>query len=141
MEGGLDLPEPDDVSYGIVLVGGWAVSHAGTIAGIHVLLDRQPLGDAPYGWKRPDVTAARTHLREVACGFNAHFYVDTSRGGHGRKKISVNIEDSDGNLLAYERWITLVPQTPERLAASHQPVEVDIEEFMTRVQAEIDLHA
>src|SRR2546430_2085122 len=61
LEGGLDLPPHGGNVFGTLEVAGWAFSQAGAIEQIQIYLSGEFLGDATYGWLRPDVVAARPH--------------------------------------------------------------------------------
>jgi hypothetical protein len=112
MEGCLDLPAPGGDVFGSLEVAGWAFSQVGTIKRIDVYLGEILLGNASYGWLRPDVVAALPHIHDRSCGFHAKLRLDTNGEADFCDLLRVDIVDSAGNHLSFERPIDVLRPSP-----------------------------
>src|SRR5690348_601548 len=65
----VDLPEPDSVSDGQVVVQGWAFSRDGGSLAVSARLDDKAAVDLTWGLKRPDVARAFSRPDVDRCGF------------------------------------------------------------------------
>jgi phospholipase C len=80
---------------GRVAFGGWAIDRDGAVAGVNVLLDGMPVGNAVYGGVRPDVCAAFPAV--TGCpdvGWN--FALDTTLLPNGEHTFGITATASDG---------------------------------------------
>jgi len=134
VEGGVDSPAEGDVTYGSLEVTGWAFSHRASIESVQVFFDRKFLGNARYGYRRPDVVATLPRVTQIDCGFGAHFLL---RGVPGPGYVVVEITDALGNKLRYERIISIKEVACGLHGSNACTVEVDVEELMLRLQKQI----
>ncbi len=133
IEGILDSPAPDSSCHGALSVAGWAVSPRGAIEHIRILLEGQLIGEASYGWIRPDVVATHPHISKAACGYAGNFVINPRRTGVGPANVIVQINDAVGNMLEYNRSIVIVEPPSGLYSQSHPEVEIDVEDLMTRI--------
>lgn len=133
IEGILDSPPPDSSCHGALNVAGWAVSPRGAIEHIRIFLEGQLIGEASYGWIRPDVVATHPHISKAACGYAGNFVINPRRTGAGPANVIIRINDAAGNMLEYNRTIVIVEPPSGLYRESHPEVEIDVEDLMTRI--------
>ena len=134
IEGGIDSPAEDEVCYGSFEVTGWAFSQRAPIHRVQVFFDGEFLGEARWGYRRPDVVATLSRVTEIDCGFGGQFLVQRPRG---RGRLLVEITDAVGNKLSWERDISVHQTACGLQGPNYRPSEVDVEVLMLRLHKQI----
>ncbi len=95
-ESSLDEPAPLDLISGTVLVRGWAFSEPEPISWVEVWLDKTCLGQASYGFSRPDVARSFEGQLPDNCGFRGLLDFNPLLIGEGAKRLCVLIGGRTG---------------------------------------------
>src|SRR6266542_452302 len=67
----VDVPEPQSVSVGTLVIHGWAFSRDGRIVDVQARLGNRSPRALAYGFRRPDVARAFGNPSAEQCGFQA----------------------------------------------------------------------
>ena len=94
--GFIEYPNQFDYVGGTVVFRGWALEDRNSIAVVEVIVDGNYVGQAQYGYARPDVAAQHP---EITNGTNSgwQFTMDTKTLSNARHRLTVRVVDSHGN--------------------------------------------
>ena len=112
--GFIDVPQPimDYVS-GNVVVQGWAYDND-VVTAVEIIVDGNYVGQAQYGFPRPDVAAANPQLIGVLnSGFR--FTLDTTKFSNARHRLTARVLDARGNrneIGSVDFFVTNAAPTP-----------------------------
>ena len=95
VQGFIDIPTSFDFVKGNVTFQGWAANEQNTVAAIEIMVDGDFIGQAQYGYPRPDVLQANPFL------FNSgnsgwRFTMDTTKLSNARHRLTVRALDISG---------------------------------------------
>lgn len=94
----LDVPAANGSCGNYLEVIGWAFSKLGAIESIGVFLNGRLIGNAEYGFERPDVAAALPSIAPLECGFGNLFPLEAGAFESGKPvKLQVRLKDNLGN--------------------------------------------
>lgn len=93
----VDVPQANASVTGSIIASGWAFE-AVPVTSVQVLVDNVPLGQAIYGFPRPDIPLAFPGA-PTNCGYE--FRVDTTTLTNASHGISLRITDSSGNVSSF----------------------------------------
>ena len=93
--GFIDIPVQFDYVRGNVTFQGWAANERGTVGAVEIIVDGDFIGQAQYGYPRPDVPPSNPSL------FNAlnsgwKFTMDTTKLANARHRLTVRVLDTSG---------------------------------------------
>jgi Bacterial Ig domain len=93
--GFIDVPTTYDYVKGMVTFQGWALSELSTISSIEVVVDGDFIGQAQYGFPRPDVQQSYPF---IANSLNSgwRFTMDTSKLSNARHRLTVRAVNQGG---------------------------------------------
>jgi N-acetylmuramoyl-L-alanine amidase len=94
-QGFIEVPTAFDFVKGNVTFQGWAISETNAITNVEIVVDGDFIGQAQYGFPRPDVQAAYPFIpNSLASGWR--FTMDTTKLSNGRHRLTVRIVDPRG---------------------------------------------
>ncbi|MHB1130995.1 MAG: glycosyltransferase [Chloroflexota bacterium] len=113
----LDTPASGALAFGSLAVTGWAISGAGAVESVSVLLqDGNILADSlEYGFDRPDVVVWIPWTLSARCGFAGIVPLDGLEPG--QHTIVIRARDSAGNVMESQRTITVGRVAQARVGA------------------------
>ncbi len=95
VQGFIDVPTSFDYVKGNVTFQGWAANERASVAAVEILVDGDFIGQAQYGYPRPDVAQANPQLMNA--GFSGwRFTMDTSKLSNSRHRLTVRALDTAG---------------------------------------------
>ncbi len=97
--GFIEFPTTFDYVSGDVMFRGWALADNGNIAAVEVIIDGTFVGQAQYGFPRPDVEDQYPHLALRARNSGWQFTMDTRKLANSLHRLTVRAVTSTG-----QRW-------------------------------------
>ncbi|HEX7709040.1 MAG TPA: Ig-like domain-containing protein [Thermoanaerobaculia bacterium] len=94
--GFIENPTPFDYVGGDVTFWGWALEDQDTIAAIEIIIDGNLVGQAQYGYPRPDVADHYPHIANSLYSGWA-FTMDTRKLADSRHRLTVRVIDHQGS--------------------------------------------
>jgi len=96
--GFIDFPTSFDYVKGNVLFNGWAVDENGGVAAVEMIIDGNYVGQAQYGFPRPDVIQANPQFFNFG-GANSgwRFTMDTRLLSNARHRLTARVLDNQGH--------------------------------------------
>jgi hypothetical protein len=89
-------PPPADRNSGVIQLTGWALDEDGGVSSVSVLVDGVSLGQAVYGFPRPEVTQRHPGFPDSAAPGWA-FTLDTRLFADGLHSVQLLVNDDEGN--------------------------------------------
>jgi hypothetical protein len=94
--GFIDIPATYDYVKGMVTFQGWAISENAQISSVEIVVDGDFIGQAQYGFPRPDVQLAYPFIsNSLSSGWR--FTMDTSKLSNARHRLTVRVVDQAGH--------------------------------------------
>ena len=84
-----------DYVKGNVTFQGWAANETSTVATVEIVVDGNFIGQAQYGFPRPDVALSFPTLRNSA-NSGWRFTMDTTKLSNARHRLTVRVLDTSG---------------------------------------------
>jgi hypothetical protein len=94
-QGFIDIPVSFDYVKGNVTFQGWTANERGTINAVEIVVDGDFIGQAQYGYPRPDVALANPQLLNAA-NSGWRFTMDTTKLSNARHRLVVRVMDTGG---------------------------------------------
>jgi hypothetical protein len=95
IQGFIDIPTSFDYVKGNVTFQGWAANERNSVATVEILVDGDFIGQAQFGYPRPDVQEANPTLFGAASS-GWRFTMDTTKLSNARHRLTVRATDSAG---------------------------------------------
>jgi len=93
--GFIDIPTSFDYMKGNATFQGWAVDENGGVKAVEIIVDGNFIGNAEYGFPRPDVVASNPQLFATP-NSGWRFTMDTTRLSNARHRLTVRVLDQTG---------------------------------------------